>query len=74
MVDNACTALSFIAEAFAGDAKRLELLNTHGLINQAIQLVRCPALRCVALCINRLAGRCRPCAADSGTCRLRHVL
>ncbi len=60
VVDNACTALSYIAEAFAGDAKRLELLNTHGLINQAIQLVRCAVLP-------------RLCAAHSDACRLLHV-
>lgn len=39
VVDNACVALSSIAEAFATKSDLLELLSTQGLINQALQLI-----------------------------------
>lgn len=41
MVDNACVALSYIAEAAAGQPPLLAALNSpgNGLVGQAIQLV-----------------------------------
>lgn len=40
MVDNACTALSNIADAFKGKPELLTVLSSGGLITQALQLVR----------------------------------
>lgn len=39
VVDNACAALSHIAEAFSRDPQLLELLHSNGLVNQALQLI-----------------------------------
>ena len=40
MVDHACTALSRIAESYARHPDRLDMLCNHGLIANAVQLVR----------------------------------
>ena len=40
MVDHACTALSRIAESYARHPDRLDMLCDHGLISNAVQLVR----------------------------------
>ena len=40
MVDNACVALSHIAEAFAIRPDLLAVLSDSGLVSQALQLVR----------------------------------
>lgn len=42
VVDNACLALSRIAEAFAHRPANLNMLCEHGLITNALQLVRSP--------------------------------
>ena len=39
MVDNACLALSRIAQAFSSSPKSLEMLCEYGLITNAVQLV-----------------------------------
>lgn len=40
VVDHACTALSRIAESYARYPDRLDMLCNHGLISNAVQLVR----------------------------------
>jgi hypothetical protein len=40
VVDHACTALSRIAESYARHPDRLDMLCNHGLISNAVQLVR----------------------------------
>ena len=40
VVDNACLALSRIAQAFSSSPKSLEMLCEYGLITNAVQLVR----------------------------------
>ena len=44
VVDHACTALSRIAESYARHPDRLDMLCNHGLISNAVQLVRCVLL------------------------------
>lgn len=39
VVDHACTALSRIAESYARNPDRLNMLCNHGLITNAVQLV-----------------------------------
>lgn len=39
VVDNACVALSHVADAFASQTSLLEVLSSGGLIGQALQLV-----------------------------------
>lgn len=40
VVDHTCTALSRIAESYARHPERLDMLCNHGLITNAVQLVR----------------------------------
>lgn len=59
MVDNACLALSRIAQAFSSSPKSLEMLCEYGLITNAVQLVSfsCSSLLQMshsAPCLNRL--------------------
>jgi hypothetical protein len=48
VVDHACTALSRIAESYARYPDRLDMLCNHGLISNAVQLVRQHMLLCVS--------------------------
>ncbi len=41
VVDHACVALSRIADSFARSPAQLQVLCEHGLIRNAMQLVRC---------------------------------
>ena len=56
MVDNACLALSRIAQAFSSSPKSLEMLCEYGLITNAVQLVSfiCNILFIDTLLENRL--------------------